>query len=313
MVIALLSIGSFVLFRPVLAEEKPSVEQRIADLEQRLSIVSRQNAELEQQLNIVKRQYDIDKEESSKKAKDAPVITASAKDGFSIKAADESFKLKLSGYAQADTRIFIDRNKPESQLTNTFLVRTARLTTSGTIGQWGEFFISPEFGGTSGVNLPDAYVDLKLLPVFNIRGGKFKAPFGLERLQSTPNLTFAELALPSNLGPNRDVGFALFGDFFKNTVNYSIGVFNGVQDGATSVTDTNNDKDLVARVFTQAFRNSDVLSLRGLGIGGAVTYGRRKDSKLDLKYKTFGQETFFSYGSGVSADGAQVRYSPQVY
>lgn len=298
LVIAVLSIKSLVLPLPVLAEEKLSIEQRIADLEQ--------------QLSILKRQYEIDKEESSKKIKEAPVVTASAKDGFNIKAADDSYKLKLSGYTQADARIFTD-NKKDTGTTDTFLVRTARLVFSGSLAGLAEFYISPEFAGSS-VNLPDAYIDLKLWSAFKVRGGKFKAPFGLERLQSTTALTFAELGLPGNLAPNRDVGFQVFGDLFKDRVNYAVGVFNGIQDGGTSVTDTNNDKEVVARVFAQPFKNSDVLALRGLGAGGAVSYGHREDANSNLpSYKTAGQATFFSYGSGVSADGPQIRYSPQLY
>jgi phosphate-selective porin OprO and OprP len=298
LVIAVLIIGTFLLPLSGMAQEKSSIDQRITDLEQQLSVLKRQN--------------EVDKEESSKTAKESLSVTASAKDGFTIRAADDSCKLKLSGWAQIDARIFMN-NKKDSGITDTFLARTVRLTFSGSLANLAEFYISPEFAG-SNVNLPDAYIDLKFWPALNIRGGKFKAPFGLERLQSTPNLAFAELALPSNLGPNRDIGFEIFGDLFKETVNYGAGIFNGVQDGATSITDTNKAKDFGARVFVQPFKHSDILSLHGFGFGGAVTYGHREDLNSALPgYKTSGQGNFFSYVKEVSADGQQVRYSPQFY
>ena len=45
-----------------------------------------------------------------------------------------------------------------------------------------------------------------------VEQGKFKAPIGLERLQSDPDLPFTERALTSNLSSTRDVGVQLWGD-----------------------------------------------------------------------------------------------------
>jgi phosphate-selective porin OprO and OprP len=308
LIIATINILAFFLVQPVYSEENAPVEQRIQNLQQ--------------QLNVLKRQYEIDREDSTSKAKSAPVVIVSTKDGASLKAADNSYKLKLSGYAQADARLFKD-DAPALKTTDTFLLRTVRLTFSGSFSDLGEFNISPEFAGTS-VNLPDAYIDLKFTPAIKLRGGKFKTPFGLERLQATNTLTFVELALPGNLTPNRDVGFQLFGDVLGETVSYNIGIFNGLQDGATSITDSNKEKDLSARIFIQPLKNTDALSLRGLGFGVAATRGKRKDANVDLvKYKTTGQATFFSYIStvttdgvttlDVTADGLQTRFSPQLY
>lgn len=297
------------LCNQVLSQEKPSLEQQIADLQQ--------------QLNALKQQHEAEKEAAANKAKNAPVIVISSKEGATLKAADDSYKLKLSGYAQADARLFKDDNVALGT-TDTFLLRTVRVTFSGSFSDFVDFNISPEFAGSS-VSLPDASVDLKFYPALKFRAGKFKTPFALERLQASTAITFAELGLPGNLGPNRDIGFQLFGDLFKETVSYNVGIFNGLQDGATSVTDSNKDKDLVARVFMHPFKNSDtLLGLRGLGFGLAATHGKRKDTNANLaKYKTAGQANFFSYLSTVTtsgvttldvvADGTQTRFSPQMY
>ncbi|MEI6437388.1 MAG: porin [Candidatus Omnitrophota bacterium] len=263
---------------------------------------------LEQEVAILKRQIEVDKEEAAKKAPNLPIVTASAKDGFSIKAPDDSYKLKLSGYVQADARIFPD-NKKDTGTTDTFTTRTVRLVASGTVANNFDYYIAPEFAGST-VNLPDAYLDWRLDPAFKIRTGKFKAPFGYERLQSTPASTFAEPALVENLAPNRDSGIQLYGDLLANTVSYAVALTNGVTDGGTSITDTNNDKEIGARLFAQPFRNSNVLALRGLGVGGAVSYGHREDTTLPT-YKTAGQTTFFTL-AGTTFDGPQLRYAPQV-
>lgn len=277
---------------------------------------------LEEEVAVLKRQLEVEKEEKAAKAAATAVVTASAKDGFRIKAADDSFKLKIGTYVQEDARIFGD-NKNTTKV-DTFAARAVRLIFEGTVFDKYDFNISPEFGATSGtstVYLADAYIDLKFFPFAKLKAGKFKAPFGLERLQSTPGSTFAEPSLATNLTPNRDIGFQLHGDLFKDRVAYAIGLFNGVQDnagsGATTQADTNNDKEVNARIFTKPFKNTDQVALKGLGVGGAITYGHRKDSTNSNlpSYKTTAQTTFFSSSdlAGVSASGEQFRFTPQAY
>ena len=282
--------------------------QDSSDLEKRLD-------QLEQEVSVLKRQLEVKKEDEAAKAKDYPVLTANAKDGFSVQSPDKSFKLKIGGYTQAGANFFTD-NKKDFSTTDSFLVRTARLTISGTVYNDYDFYLSPEFAGSS-VNLPDAYADVHYWPELKLRAGKFKAPFGLERLQSTPNTEFAELGLPSNLGPNRDFGAQLFGDLWGGAVSYAVGAFNGVEDlgAATSASgDANNEKDLAARIFVTPFKYTDWAFLQGLQGGFATTYGHREDVNSALPvYKSPGQVNVFSYGSTVSADGPHVRFSPQLY
>ncbi len=269
---------------------------------------------LEQEVAVLKRQIEVDKEASSQKAASAAIVTANVKDGFQIKSPDDSYKLKVGGYVQADARFFSGNKKDPTSPIDTFTTRTVRLAVSGTVANVFDYFIAPEFAGST-VNLPDAYIDWRVAdPAFKIRAGKFKAPFGYERLQSTPASTFAEPSLAENLAPNRDSGVQFFGDILSNTVSYAIAATNGVSDGGTSITDTNNDKELGARLFAQPFRNSDLLALRGVGFGGALSYGHREDAATSTypAYKTAGQTTFYSLPATTYFDGPQIRYSPQV-
>src|ERR1700690_2880431 len=66
---------------------------------------------LEQELQVLKRQIEVKKEDESAKKTETPIVTASSKDGFSIKSSDENFKLKIGGYTQADARFFTDNKK----------------------------------------------------------------------------------------------------------------------------------------------------------------------------------------------------------
>ncbi len=278
------------------------------DLETRLS-------QLEQELAILKRQIEINKEDAANKAKETPIITASAKDGFSFKSPDDSFKLKIRGLVQADSRTFTNNKKDLSGTGDNFLIRRARPIFEGTVGKYFDFYLMPDLANNSASNtlLVDAYADFKFDPKFKIRAGKFKSPFGLERLQSDAVANFIETGLVSNLVPNRDVGFQVFGDLYNESLSYAVAVSNGGADLASvDAADNNNDKDLVARIFAHPFKNTSIEGLKGLGLGVAGSYGHKEGSSTPT-YRSPGQASVFSYASGVSADGQHTRLSPQAY
>ncbi len=268
---------------------------------------------LENELKILKRQLEIRKEDEDKKKVETPVITASSKDGFSIKSPDDAFKLKVRGLLNVDGRFFTD-NKKDIGTTDTFLVRRARPIFEGTVYKNFGFYIVPELGGGS-LSLVDGYVDYLHAPEFKIRAGKFKEPFHLERLQSIAAANFVELGLPANLSPNRDVGVQVYGDLWNESLSYAVGIFNGSADqgssGSTDV-DTNNDKDVAGRIFVHPFKNTDYDGLRGLGIGVAATHGHKEGGTLPT-FRSPGQASVFTFNSGVTADGPHTRFSPQAY
>jgi len=218
---------------------------------------------------------------------------------------------------QSDARFFFDDDeKPQA---DTFLLRRVRPTLEGTVGQNGEFRITPEFANNSS-SLLDAYLGYKFNPALRLRAGKFKSPFGLERLQSGSDIRFIERAHPTSLAPNRDVGAQLFGDLSEGVVSYAVGVFNGVSDGGSSVSDSDDGKDVVGRLFLTPFKNSDLDALEGLSVGFAASYGDEKGNTTSsglAGYRSPGQASVFNYRSStneadnVIADGRRTRYSPQ--
>lgn len=240
-------------------------------------------------------------------AKTAPIVAA-GKDGFSISSPDKTFRLKIGGYAQADGKTFYDDRS--RLLTNSFGVRRARLNVDAKLGNNIDIRIAPEFGNGS-VVLFDAYGDLKMNRFATIRGGKFKTPLGLEMLQNDTELTFIERALPSDLVPNRDEGFQLFSDL-GGRVTYQVAVLNGANDGTSIDTDTNDGKDIVARVFATPFAGRDLPYLQGLGFGIGTSSGRQNGASLPSLKSVGGQASFFSFVSGATAAGRRYRFTPQL-
>ncbi|HYG61975.1 MAG TPA: porin, partial [Thermoanaerobaculia bacterium] len=273
--------------------------------------------EIDQRLRVLDRRTELEKEQAAEKAKTATSVT-SGRDGFSFKSNDGAFLLKVRGYVQLDGRFW--QGDEERPATDTFLLRRVRPIFEGTLYKNFDFRIMPDFGGGTTV-LQDAYIDGRFSPAAKVRVGKFKAPVGLERLQSGTDILFVERALPTNLVPNRDLGIQLFGDFAGGGVTYAVGVFNGVPDGGTADSDTNDSKDVAARLFFQPFLAGGG-AFKNLGVGIAASQGSQEGTLTApglAGYRTPGQQTFFSYRSDgtatgtVIADGDRFRLSPQAY
>jgi phosphate-selective porin OprO/OprP len=269
-------------------EEPKSVEERLDELDQKVRVLDRRS--------------ELDKEQAAEKAKTAGAVTA-GKDGFSLKSADGAFQLKIRGYAQLDGRFYSgDDERPAN---DTFLLRRIRPNIEGTLFKIFDFRIMPDFAQGQTV-LFDGYLEGRFSPAFKVRAGKFKPPVGLERLQSATDIFFVERSYPTSLVPSRDVGIQVSGDVAGGALSYAVGYFNGVPDGGSSGdVDTEDDKDFAARLF---------FTRKGLGLGIGASQGSTTGSATATGlpgYRTPGQQTFFSYGTGVFADGDRIRLSPQ--
>ncbi len=240
-----------------------------------------------------------------------PKITINDR-GISIASADGDSALRLRALVQADSRWFFD--DPASPGSEGFLLRRARIIFEGQFGRLFHYQIVPEYGGSS-VYLLDGNITLAFAPEVQVKFGKFKAPIGLELLQSDSWAFFPERSLATNLVPNRDIGVQIGGELFGKTTEYQIAVLNGIGEGRSNQTNAEFDrgKDFVARVFARPFRNRKDSFFEGLGIGLAGSVGRQEgDLGRTSGYRTDAQQTLFSYRSGVIQDGATWRCTPQL-
>ena len=279
--------------------------------------------ELDQKLRILDRKQELANEAAKEKEKNAVVVNAGDK-GFSFRSADGQFEYKLKATLHIDYRHFEGDAYPKA--VDGFVARRIRPNFEGTLfGKYG-FRFTPEFGesgdgsSTSGATqnkarVVDGYIDARFDPAFQLRFGKFKPFVGLERLQSPADMKFIERSYVSNnILPNRDMGASVFGEVLDKKLSYALGVFNGATDGSENTTgqDINNQKDIAARVFARPFSGSES-ALAGLGVGIAGTWSN-SNSNLLPSYKTPGQQnSFFSYASGTTTNGARNRLSPQAY
>ena len=269
---------------------KPSLENRIDDLEQ--------------QLKILNRKLEIEREETAAKAKTTPQISA-GKEGFALKSADDSFHMTIRGTLQADARWYISPKDNNSVPPDNFVIRRVRPTIEGKLYDIYGFRVTPEFAGNT-LSLLDLWIEANFDPTFRVRAGKFKGPIGLERLQSPNDIVLVERAFPTQLVPNRDIGLMVHGNVFNDTLYYSAGIFDGTVDGNSIVQDTNNGKDFEGRLYAQPFKNAGITGLGGLHVGFAYSKGSQNGSSSTSNLPTYltpGQQNFFTYANGAFADG----------
>ena len=303
------------------------LEQQVRALTERLSTIAGngelhavgdQIEELDQRLRIRDRQDELRRDAEAERMKAVPAIGA-GREGFQLRSADGNFVLRLRGLIHSDGRFFA--NDEGDAANDTFLMRRVRPIVEATMFKNFDVRLVPDFGEGRTV-LQDAYLDLRFATPFKVRAGKFKAPFGLERLASAGEMTFAERGFPTALAPNRDVGVMAYGDLFGARLSYFVGAFDGVVDGGSTDVDDRDSKDVVVRLFSHPFRTSKDARLQGLGVGVAASEGMQRGTLAVpalAVYRTSGQQTFFRYLSDgtaagtVLADGMRRRISAQGY
>jgi len=274
-------------------DENQALRERVESLEQTVSLLQRQQ----------------EARDEAEAGKAGQPLFGAGPDGFFIQSADKkSFKIRFRGYVQAQGQFFVAGDSVTSP--NQFLMRRVRPIVEGTVAEFIDFKIMPDFGLGTTV-LQDAYLNAHYSLLAQTQIGKFKQPFGIERLQSGASLTFIERGVPNTIVPNRDIGVQLWGNWREGLLTYQLAAFNGVNDGGSTDGDNNDGKDAVARVFVQPFQDTTWTPLAGFGIGLAGSLGKANGSPA--AYKTVGQQTFFTYASNVQQSGQRWRISPQLY
>jgi phosphate-selective porin OprO and OprP len=236
-----------------------------------------------------------------------PPITAGWDDGFILRSADNRFSLRITGQIQGDFRAFVDSNDRAD--IDSFFIRRARFGLEATLFEFYEFRFLPDFGQGQ-TRLQDAYMNVHYWDAFQVAGGKFKQPFSYEQLIQDRFTPLMERSLIDQLVPARDEGLMLHGQkLFSDRFDYGVSVYNGVQNGDA---DTNDHKDIAARVAARPFATWEDSPLRYFQVGMAVTTGVQNEFANPAILRTPLGVPFFQFRTGVYADGLRNRWSPEV-
>ena len=150
----------------------------------------------------------------------------------------------------------------------------------------------------------DVFVNVRIATPLEVRAGKFKMPFGYERLTGVGDLDFAFRTLLSDiLAPGRDVGVQVHGALFRRVMTYQAGVFRHDGDNARlrdevfllpGETAQKPDRSVAARLAVEPFRHSPgPRELRRLYLGLAITQSDVPEGLNSLHGQSlFGSEFF---------------------
>jgi len=156
-----------------------------------------------------------------------------------LRSPDNAFILFPSGRLQIDGYFFHGENKNPN---NTFLVRRARLETTGWIGPQFYFSLAGDFAAApasttaapvaqSNVATTDVFVTFAPLETWlMVQAGQFDAPFTLENRTSDKYFDFMERSITVRafaIPTNKEIGAMVYGYNPAKNFHYSLGVFNG--------------------------------------------------------------------------------------
>jgi phosphate-selective porin OprO/OprP len=238
----------------------------------------------------------------------SPPPAAATKNGFVW---DNRPGIRYGDWFTLDVRALLegDVRSADPDLTGegaTFEWSRRRAGIQGTVTKYVEYEVDYGFDAANeeSAELRDAYVDVSPAAFARVRGGKFKIPFGYERLTGPRNLDFVYRSRVSDsLTPGRSVGVMAHGRAFSRLVRYAVGVFT---DGGDQPPDLEPVESLpdeqpeeegrtwAARATVAPLR---LTSLPGkynnLEVGGAFTSGTVPEGRNHLQGETaFGGEFF---------------------
>jgi len=143
----------------------------------------------------------------------------------------------------------------------------------------------------------DVYVDVRINRALQVRGGRFKLPFSMERNTSRDEIDFIQRATAVRaLSPARDNGVMVHGRVANRVVEYEVGVFQHA-DGATLTDDPNFwnpiGAALAGRVIVSPIRDRNDGPTRDLHFGAALVRNTVEEGLNSVVGRSFDGERFF--------------------
>ena len=126
----------------------------------------------------------------------------------------------------------------------------------------------------------DVFAELRKWRAMRVRGGRFKVPFGRERLTSISDLDFARRSIATEaLTPGRDTGIELNGRILGRALTYQTGVFQ--HDG-----DVSRGGTVAARVVSAPFAWASSRVLQRVEVGLSMATGDVPQGLNGLRART---------------------------
>jgi phosphate-selective porin len=231
-----------------------------------------------------------------------PAIAAAAKkDGFVW---DNRPGIRVGDWFQLDLRALLEGNltsaDPDPAGEGTvFEWSRRRIGVQGMVTKYVEYEVDFGFdeADEETAEWRDAFVNVRPATFAQVQGGKFKIPFGAERLTGPRNLDFVYRSRVSDaLTPGRSIGVMAHGRAFSRFLRYAVGVFEDDGDRPPDLEPveplpdeepTQEGRTWAARATVSPLRLTSLPGkYNGLEIGGAYTRGTIPEGRNHLQGDT---------------------------
>jgi phosphate-selective porin len=232
-------------------------------------------------------------QKSAAKPGEFPLTSGWNGEHFFIRSPDGTFQIQPYGYVNGDYRAFSGDGSPP----NTFAIRRARFGFQGNYGSHFQFALLTDAGSTAGSIVRDVYLNVKMIPEFQIQAGQFKEPFAQETGVGATNLDFVERGLQAMLYPGassayRSPGATVHGDIKGGRIQYWVGAFNG---HGYVIPATTSEPEVIGRLRFYPWRDKKDNVLQGLAFGGSIGHGRTRGLSNDLTFNSMMPDTAYAF------------------
>ena len=133
----------------------------------------------------------------------------------------------------------------------------------------------------------DVFIELRKWRAMRVRAGRFKVPFGQERLTSVSDLDFVHRSMATQaLTPGRDTGVELNGRSRGRALSYQAGVFQHDGDVSRGGTDAAAGRTVAARVVTAPFAWASSRTAQRVEVGFSMATGDVPEGLNGLRART---------------------------
>ncbi len=224
--------------------------------------------------------------EVEKKSKSSE-IKAKFKDGIMFESADGQHSVAVEGRAHFDYHNFSgysESNDPAtSKIADNFEFRRARVGVKGKFYNDYTYEIQTNLIGSNTNTIDQAWLNVGWWKEAQFKFGRYKTPFGLEKMTSSNNIDFAERSFVNQLAPNEKLGAMIWGEPVAGVI-YQANVF---QNDFTEADNKTNDMFVGGRVAANIAKmagwNDAVLHIGAAGFSGK--YGAKPTATV-LTFRT---------------------------
>jgi phosphate-selective porin len=196
-------------------------------------------------------------------------LRAYYQDDFVLESADRAFQLKIRGNIHFDTRIYQGESKGSP---HSFDIRRARIDLQGRLFSFLTYRVQAELAGQPYIR--NAWLDVRIRSWLRVRIGQMKVPYSSSWLTLDNNVNFVERGASTPIYPFFDRGLKIWGELWRGTLTYNVGVYTGAGiDADASGGDQDDFKDLAARVMVQPFKLLRYRAIQGIFLVAQSTWG----------------------------------------